>query len=288
MPATKTKKTKDKVVEREPVDKTVSVRRQEKFSHIPTEVLQNSSTKVGSILDGRKPLKGLTGDEEKELLSEHLGVDPDHHEFGEKTDKFWAEIGLEVPSEGTQLDVSIDENGWPNSLNDYIIYRWLKKHKAVADSKEEMQKSPLKEFYIYDPERETKKENENTKMRMEANKVVIKAIDEENNMLNMLLRLLGDQNPDRMSKEQKENKLQTIADTTPERLVKAAQDKNLETRAEIEEMVEYEVLRKEGNSYFYMDDLIGENLDEAIGFFKNKKNSSAVNDMRAKLKELKE
>jgi len=60
----------------------------------------------------------------------------------------------------------------------------------------------------------------------------------------------------------------------------------LEIRSEIDLMVENGVLRKSGNTYFYIDEIIGDTIDESITFFKNKKNSSHVSDMRAKLKEL--
>lgn len=274
-----------KKTKREPRNKTVSVRRKEKFSHIPTEVLQNSDTKVGSILDGRTPLKGVDGEEEKELLSKHLGVSADHPEFGEKAKEFWAEMDLSVPSEGTELNISIKENGMPEEMIDYLTYRWLKEHKFVADSRQEMIRNPIKEFYIHDPQRETKKENEEVNKRKEAYAEFIKASEDEDKM-DMLLRVLGDKRPEKLTKEQKENKLESLATSIPDKFARAAQDKNLEIRSEIEKMVEKEIIRKSGNSYFYMDELIGDSLSETIGYFQNKKNSSTVSDMRAKLKEL--
>lgn len=281
--ATKTKKKTE--LYKEPREKTVSVRRKEKFSHIPTEVLQNSTTKVGSILDGRTPLKGVEGKEEKLLLSKHLGIDEDHNEFGEKAKEFWAELDLKVPSEGVELDISIGDDGMPKEMIDYLTYRWLQKHKYVASSRQEMVRNPIKEFYIHDPARETKKENEQVQKRKVAYAEFIKATEDEGKM-NMLLRVLGDKRPEKLTKEQKENKLESLATASPARFARIAQDSNLEIRSEIEKMVEKEILRKSGNSYFYMDELIGENLDETIGFFQNKKNSSTVGDMRAKLKEL--
>lgn len=272
-------------VTREPVEKVISVRRKEKFSHIPAEVLQDSVTKIGSIFDGRTPLRGLSGEEEKELLSIHLGIDPNHNEFGKLAMNFWAEMDLKVPSEGTELNISIDESGMPVVMSDYLKYRWLLRHKYVADSKEEMLNNPMKDFYLYDPNKEVKKTNLQIKKKKLAYAEFIKASEDEDRM-DMLLRVLDNVNPSKMSAEQKENRLETLATTNPDKFIRFAQDKDLEIRSEIDLMVENGVLRKSGNTYFYIDEIIGDTIDESITFFKNKKNSSHVSDMRAKLKEL--
>ena len=69
--------------------------------------------------------------------------------------------------------------------------------------------------------------------------------------------------------------------------LKYALDKNLDTRAEIEEMIEYSVITAIGNQLMYGDEIIGENINEAIVYMNNKKNSGQVTAMKAQLKELK-
>ena len=61
-------------------------------------------------------------------------------------------------------------------------------------------------------------------------------------------------------------------------------DKNLDLRSEIETLVAAGVIRKIGNQHIYGDETIGENITDTIIYFKNKKNSGAVNAMRAQLK----
>jgi len=68
--------------------------------------------------------------------------------------------------------------------------------------------------------------------------------------------------------------------------LKYAKDKNLEIQAEIEEMVEKSVLRRIGNQVIFQDETIGDDLTDAVIFFKNAKNSGQVNIMRARLKEV--
>jgi len=66
--------------------------------------------------------------------------------------------------------------------------------------------------------------------------------------------------------------------------VKVSSDKNLDTKAEIEELVEASVLRKIGNQIIYGDETIGEDMSDTVVYFNNKKNSGAINAMRAQLK----
>ena len=73
----------------------------------------------------------------------------------------------------------------------------------------------------------------------------------------------------------------------PARFYKFATDKDLDLKDEIAEMVEKDVLRKIGNQHIAGDETIGENLADTLVYFKNKKNSGAVNALRAKLKEVK-
>ena len=63
------------------------------------------------------------------------------------------------------------------------------------------------------------------------------------------------------------------------------EDKNLEVKAEVEELVSAGVLRRIGNQVVYLDEVIGEDLDDAVVYLKNKKNSGILTILRAKLKE---
>ena len=55
--------------------------------------------------------------------------------------------------------------------------------------------------------------------------------------------------------------------------VKLATDKNLELKAEIEEMVSAGVLRRIGNQVVFIDEVLGDTLDDTVVHLKDKKNS---------------
>jgi len=101
-----------------------------------------------------------------------------------------------------------------------------------------------------------------------------------------ILRLITSVNPDRLTDDQVENQLYEIKDKNPAKFLKIASDKNLEIKAEIEEMVTAGVMRKIGNQIIFIDDIIGDTLDNAVVYLRDKKNSSTLTVLRAKLREL--
>ena len=69
--------------------------------------------------------------------------------------------------------------------------------------------------------------------------------------------------------------------------MKFSLDKDLDLKAEIEEMVEKGVLRRIGNQVIFGDETLGETIADTIVYFKNKKNSGAINAIRAQFKTVK-
>jgi hypothetical protein len=262
----------------------VSIRRKESQSHLPVEVRSAAKVRIGAHYVNRQPLRGLTEAEEKQFLPVIIGVSPTDVMFGQKTRDYWNDFTLDIPIDGKILNIAKTAEGSPLNLNDYIAYRWCLKHTEVADSREEMERDGTKRFYIHNPEKEISKENNLVKIRSSAYREFIKVMDSDAKM-GQLLRLLGNINPDLLSTEQKQNRLEMLVKETPEDFLKYATDKDLAIRALIEDLVITNVLRKIGSQYIYIDQTIGETLDDAVNYFKNKRNSGAVNEMRAKYKE---
>ena len=101
-----------------------------------------------------------------------------------------------------------------------------------------------------------------------------------------ILRLMSDVNPDRMTAEQIENSLYELKNSNPKKFIRITTDKNLELKAEIEEMVTAGVLRKIGNQVIFIDEVLGETIEDTVVHLKDKKNSGKLTILRAKLKEL--
>jgi|TARA_R110000744_G_scaffold281190_3_gene393135 hypothetical protein len=266
--------------------KTITLRRKELMNHLPKEVRLSAKARLGSVYVGRQPLKGVKGDEEKSLLNGVLDVEPTHSDWPKHSKKFWAELSINVPFEGVTLDVSLDEHGDPVNLDDYIKYTFIKKHPHVSKSKDEMTSS--QRFFIHDQNRETLKKHLSIQKRKDADREFIKVTSDISRLRNVLrvMSPVGSGSPDKLNNIQAENALYELKEKEPAQFIKIATDKNLDVRAEIDEFISAEVLRRIGNQIIYIDDVIGEDTDDAIVYLKNKKNSSVLTTLRAKLKEL--
>ena len=267
------------------MNKTVYLRRKEIENHLPKAVRANATTKLSSVFVNRQPLKGFSTEEEKTLMQGILDVNPDHMEWPKHLKRFWADLTIPVGFTGVQLEVGKDENGTPSNIMDYIKYRFALAHPHVGLSKTEMENDPTKRFYIQDLSREDKDKNNEIQLRKDADKEFIKLSSSPKNMARVL-RLITSSNPDRMTEEQVENALYEIKDKTPKKFLRIATDKHLELKAEIEEMVTAGVLRKIGNQVIFIDEVLGDTIDDTVVYLKDKKNSGKLTILRAKLKEL--
>lgn len=263
--------------------KKVYIRRRELNGYLPKEILAGARVSIGSIYVGRQPLKGFEDEEAKKHLRRILDVPPDHPQWAAAEKEFWANMSLKIPFEGAELDITLDENGDATNPMDYATFRWCQRHRQVGMTKAEMDTDALKKFYIYDPEQDLIKSNNEVKLKKDADKEFIK-ISADMDKMRRVLRIMTKQNTDKLSPMEVENSLYGAKDKEPAKFLKVSTDKHLDTRAEIEVMVERGVLRRIGNQLIHEDETIGADMTEAIIYFNNKKNSGAINAMRAKLK----
>mgnify|MGYP003120747786 CR=1 FL=1 len=267
------------------MSKKVYLRRQPLEGHLPKAVRADATTKLSSVYVNRQPLKGLSSDEEKKYLNGILDVSPDHVEWPKHSKAFWADMTIPVGFTGIELETGKDENDNPLNIMDYIKYRFAIAHPYVALTEKEMQEDVRKRFYIQDLSREDKDKNNEIQFKKDADKEFIKLSTSEKNMARVL-RLMTNSNPDRMTSDQIENALYEIKDKTPKKFLRIATDKNLELKAEIDEMITAGVLRKIGNQVIFIDEVLGDTMDDTVIHLKDKKNSGKLTILRAKLKEL--
>ena len=263
--------------------KEVILRRKELMNHLPKEVRVSAKTRLGSVYVGRQPLRGVEGDEEKMLLNGILDVGPKHDDWVKHAKKFWSNMNISVPFEGVTLDVSTDDDGIPFNKEDYMKYKFALKHPQVSLNKADM--NSKHRFYIHDTTRDLIKKNNEIQVRKDADKEFIKVTSDEKKMTRILRLLSTEATPDRLTTLQKENRLYDLKNSDPKKFFKVSTDKNLEVKAEIEELVSAGVLRRIGNQVVYLDEVIGETLEDAVVYLKNKKNSGTLTILRVKLKE---
>tara|TARA_R110000824_G_scaffold154479_2_gene326621 strand:+ start:24547 stop:25350 length:804 start_codon:yes stop_codon:yes gene_type:complete len=258
-------------------------RKENTLDHLPEAVRIGAKVRLGSVFAGRQPLKGVDGEEAKKLFEGILPVDRDHQDWPHYVNRYWIELSVKVPFEGTELEVGKDENDKPYNVDDYLTYRFCLKHPHCGNSKAELVSN--NRFYLHDPKKDEVQKAKVVRLRKDADKEYIKASSDEKTM-DRLIRLLSASKPDNMNLDQKETFLYELKGKEPAKFIKAARDKHLELKAEIEEMVSAGVLRKIGNQVIFIDEVIGETTEDTIVYMKDKKNSGTLTTLRAKLKEV--
>lgn len=265
----------------------VILRRKETKSFLPKEIQMESRMYLSSVYKDRQPLRAFSANECKKYLNGLLDVGPDHVDWPKHEKKYWAELTINVPFAGVELDISTDEDGNPIIIEDWIRYKWATRHPHVAQSKDEMDSQFGKRFYILDPGKEVRTKNNKIQVLKDADKEFIKASGSVDRMKHITRLLSNTTNPDTLTKEELENLLYELKNSEPAKFLKYATDKDLELKAQIEEMVSLEILRKIGNQIIYIDEILGDTMKDAVIQLKDKKNSGKLMELKAKLKEAK-
>ena len=268
------------------ISKEVQIIRRETAGHLPVPVTANSTKYLGSVYIGRGPLRGLDKEEEEKLLSTHLGMSPDEPNFHSTVRDFWANLRVKVDGGGTVLNISTTDKKEPVNIEDYIVYNWAKRHPLVADSREEMLENSKFQYYIRDPEVETDFANKKVRFKKKAYEEFIK-IGDNTEKLDRVIRLLTDSDPNDLSEKQKQNLVDDIIEDNPEKFFITVTDKNLETKALISTLVSKGIVNKIGNQHYFIDEKLGETVEETVKYFHDKKNSETVNILKAKLQQSK-
>jgi len=277
--------------------KRVWIHRIEPKQDLPQDVLKNAKRRLSSVLKNGKPLKGLSHEEEKELLPRIIDAHPDEgSEFFDKASTYWKEVSMDIPSGGKDLDISTresyeGENGEeiPNPVypEDFVMYKFAKAHPQVAENEQEAKQNPNKLYWILDPEEEKRNKRENVEAKKEAWREFIK-MEEDEEKLDLMIRVFADTNPEEMSdKDDKVNELEEQLERRPKRFVEVARDDDLEKQDFVLQCLEYGVLRKTGNQIMYMDEVLGTGVEQVVAYLKNKRNSSVLSELKAKLSEAK-
>jgi len=263
----------------------IVIRRQETKSFLPKEIQLESRMYLSSVYKDRQPLRGFSPADCKKYLDGLLDVGADHVDWPKYEKAYWADMTISVPFAGVELDISEDEDGNPIVIEDWIRYKWALRHPQVASSKDEMEGDFLKRFYILDNQKEIRTKNNKIQVLKDADKEFIKASGSLDKMKHIVRLMSNTTNPDTLTKEELENLLYELKNSKPGKFLKYATDKNLELKAQLEEMVSLEILRKIGNQIIYIDEILGDTMNDAVIKLNDKKNSGKLMELRAKLKD---
>lgn len=232
----------------------------------------------------------------------------DYYDFKKREDKINAEYDA-VPRNDTiklrdalknkinQLNALESEKykyGYPNNIEDYLIYRHCLLYPDVAKDVAFVNSDNNIRFYFKDDQKEQERlrklRNEVTKAK--TNYVACLADDDlfEAVYIQYLtyagIPVLSGLAEDKLDKE---IKLDDFSTKEPKKFNKICNDENLKTKALIEKLINRgELIRATYNQNITTPsgELIGANMNEAVAWFKNPDNTSAVNAYVVKLKQM--
>jgi len=251
--------------------------------NLPADVLADVKRGLSPTFVDKKIAKGITQEEEDYLLPLILETNRNDPNYFKEVKNFWNTVSASVKySTGITLDVSTDQDGHPINPKDYILYKRALISANVAKSREEVNKGNYW-FYIHDEEESKIKTNASIKALTTATQLYLK-YDEDEPTIDMLLWMFGE-NPalyeDFVSKK---NELFEYIKGSPEKFIDYCQDPNLTIKSEIYAMIYAGIIRKAGDTMLYSDYTLGDNMQDAVAFFKDGKSSQIVNNMKSELK----
>jgi hypothetical protein len=265
----------------------ITIKRRENTTNLPDHVYAESKRRIGSVFTKTGDIySGLTFPEQKKFLPYILGVDATDPAFGKEVKSYFRNMTIEVPLEGTQLEAGTDESGEPLNVMDYVKYKFASQHPHVAADESDLSANRSYKYYIYDEALELEEDYNELEYRKKAYKEFIKLTDNEKKM-DMVVRLHLE-NPSKMDQKSKELFLETMVEENPLNFYNIATSKTLEIEAFIEECLTAEVLRKVGNSLLLGDEKLGDSMEEAVLFLKDKKNSSTLTTLKARVQQFAE
>lgn len=272
--------------------KTIKIQRKEirRYGVHLSLTQERSATIGGYLLKSGAAGTGLTFDQMKKWMPGILGVEHTDPKFRAEVTKYFNNVMIPIPYEGKELNISLDEAGEPENLEDYIKYLFVQNHPKVSTSKVEADSDQFKEYYIEDQELEMTKKTKKLRSKTNATIKFAELINDEVK-LDWVARELTTKYPKELGsitvltsldKEAKEIKVSEVFEKDPEYFMSVVSDPDLLFKAQIASMVESQVIQKVGNEYVYGSEPLG-NLDATIAYLKNPNNSEAYIIMLAKL-----
>ncbi len=220
-----------------------------------------------------------------------------------------AEKGIKTTKELANYVMGADSNGelnikeeirWkyanPINVEDYLLWRYILNYRHVANSIQDVNKSPNIRFYLHTEEEKERIKKQDFKTKQGAINKYIKFIEKASkDDIDDLLSVIS---PNSIKDivfnkdlEDKQMKIMEYATTSPTSFVATVDDKNVKTKALIERLISFDVLKKLPNSTVVVEAAdpsvtIGNNMDECVSFILNEKNKVKMNELVSKYKSI--
>lgn len=210
---------------------------------------------------------GLTEKEESEL-EKALLLKP---ETLSKFSDYWQNYVVWLFDKPLQLDLS--------QPKDFLDYKLCIASKKVCPSPNERDNYPKAMYIVIDKESEAVRENVKVK---EEKKAMKKFADLSIPKMKQILKVMG-RRSDTHKDEVVENNLYNLIKEDPTEFNRIVNLPDFEQRMLIDDLLHYNLLRKQGSKYLYADDIIGYDMQAAMDYLKDPKNQEILLQLKEKL-----
>lgn len=229
-------------------------------------------------------LKGVTGEEEKRIMPEILGVSANDPSFGKEVEKFWYNITIPVPpGAGVKLNVGLDKDGFPIAPLDYVKFKFVTQHRNVVPEDELLADHPYALFYTHDPVSDKEKKANELGLRNEAKLRYLELIQDDKRMDDVLSVITSYRNPSVLAPDDKKLILENESNKNPQKFIDTVADSKLKLKSFIYRGINAGVFKESGSRIIYDDEIIGEDLDSAVAFLRSKQGSAIYTQAEGKL-----
>lgn len=203
---------------------------------------------------------------------------------------------------GSKNDVpNVDEfekfkYGQPIDTFHYLLWLYCLNYRDVANTSSDANKSSNIRFFLHTKEEEDKVKKAQLKVKKDALQKAMKFIsDSTKDERDDLLALITPESIRDIVKDKdadgKEGTILTEASNNPSKFIEIVDDKNLKYKAIINRFEAFGVIKKLSGTTVYVESAdpsvtIGNNMNEAISFITNEKNTNKVNELTAKYKSI--
>ena len=172
---------------------------------------------------------------------------------------FWDTFVIKLGKKELILNTNVPE--------DEMKYLFLKNHKRVADGFSNI--TPATDYVLINKDAEAEQTNRLNKIKRDAYRELDKLSIEN---MRQFLRISGIKS-DTMSNELVEAKSAELIEKNPQKFIDLwVNNTNKDVQYIIEEAISKGVLKKNRTTYYYGTDIIGNSIDDAISYLKEKKN----------------
>lgn len=251
---------------------------------------KETSRKLGSAFKpgSRDIVRGLTPEEEKEFLPFYIGVKPTDNSWFEKVQEYWANFAIPVGIDGLTLEMGFKEddkgNLTPIDFEGYMKGSFAMNHPDVTLNEDE---KDIKKFFIVDLAVKKKEEAIKTNVLVKADIAFSKLVSDDTETgsakRNFILWLIGE-TPSHLDDAEKIKKLRDYRDNKPSDFISMVSDPELNIKAFVRRCMIYEIIKREGDTYWAEDVRLGASERDTLEFLKSPENSAITGRLKDRLK----